>query len=153
MYCQRKSNNLINRIHERALRIAYGDYVSDFNSLLAKDNSVTVHERNIQALSLEIYKTMNGLNPTFMNNIFQLKSHNYSLRRQNFVYPNPKTITYGIDTFGYKSCNIWGSLPNDIRKAKDAITFKRNIGSHCHNICKCNLCKLYIPNLGYTECN
>ena len=26
MYCQRKSNNLINRIHERALRIAYKDY-------------------------------------------------------------------------------------------------------------------------------
>ena len=61
MYCQRKSNNLINRIHERALRIAYGEYISDFNSFLAKDNSVTIHERNIQALSLEIYKTINGL--------------------------------------------------------------------------------------------
>ena len=26
MYCQRDSNNLINKIHERALRIAYGHY-------------------------------------------------------------------------------------------------------------------------------
>ena len=25
MYCQRRSNNLINKIHERALRIAYND--------------------------------------------------------------------------------------------------------------------------------
>ena len=29
MYCQRKSNNLINMIHERALRIANNDYTSD----------------------------------------------------------------------------------------------------------------------------
>ena len=36
MYCQSKWNNLINRIHKRALRIAYGDYISDFNSLLAR---------------------------------------------------------------------------------------------------------------------
>ena len=153
MYCQRKSNNLINRIHERALRIAYGDYISDFSSLLAKDKSVTIHERNIQALSLEIYKTINGFNPTFMNNIFELKNPKYSLRRQILAYPNPKTIAYGIDTFGYKSCNIWGSLPDTIRNAKDAKTFKRNIGNHCQNICKCNLCKLYIPNLGYIVCN
>ena len=71
MYCQRKSNNLINRIHERALRIAYSDYVSDFNTLLAKDDSVIIHEKNIQALTLEIYKTINGLNPSFMPDIFQ----------------------------------------------------------------------------------
>ena len=35
-YCQRKSNNLINRIHERALRIAYNEYDSNFNQLLEK---------------------------------------------------------------------------------------------------------------------
>ena len=149
MYCQRKSNNLINRIHERALRIAYGAYVSDFNSLLAKDNSVTIHERNIQALSLEIYKTINGFNPSFMNNIFELKNSKYPLRRQNLAYPNPKSVFYGIDTFGYKACNLWGSLPDDIRNAKDIKTFKQNIGNYSQNICKCNLCKLYIPNLGY----
>ena len=44
MYCQRRSNNLINRIHERALRIAYNDYVSDYSSLLDKDESLTIHK-------------------------------------------------------------------------------------------------------------
>ena len=40
MYCQRQSNNLINKIHKRALRIAYNDYTSTFNDLLEKDNSI-----------------------------------------------------------------------------------------------------------------
>jgi hypothetical protein len=73
MHCQRKYNNLINRIHERALRIAYNDYHSDFKTLLENDNSVTIHQRNIQALILEIYKTLNNFNPTFMKEIFCLK--------------------------------------------------------------------------------
>ena len=75
MYCQRKSNNLINRIHERALRISYNDYESNFNQLLENDNSVTIHHRNIQALATEIYKTLTNLNPIFMKEIFSLKTH------------------------------------------------------------------------------
>ena len=34
MFCQRRSNNLINKIHERALRIPYNDYESDFETLI-----------------------------------------------------------------------------------------------------------------------
>ena len=87
MYYQRRSNNLINRIHERALRIAYNYYVSDFSSLLDKDESVTIHQRNIHALALEIYKTINNLNPNFMDEIFCVKQNNYPTRNQNLVNP------------------------------------------------------------------
>ena len=46
----RKLNKKINRIQERALRIAYKDYVSDFEDLLRRDKAVTVHEKNQQIL-------------------------------------------------------------------------------------------------------
>ena len=35
MFCQRQSNHMINRIHERTLRIAYNDYASSFDNLLS----------------------------------------------------------------------------------------------------------------------
>ncbi len=38
-------NQKINKIHERALRIAYKDFDSDFEELLRKDSAVTVHEK------------------------------------------------------------------------------------------------------------
>ena len=44
MYCHRKSNNLINKIHEKALRMAYIDHDSDFNHLLKQDDSVYITE-------------------------------------------------------------------------------------------------------------
>ena len=151
MYCQRKSNNLINRIHERALRLAYNDYLSDFKSLLEKDNAVTIHQRNIQALTLEVYKTLNNLNPDFMKEIFYLKQHNYTTRKQNLVYPNPRTVAYGLETFGYKASQIWRNIPPEVQQAENASKFKRKIIEHCEDICKCNLCKPYVANLGYLD--
>ena len=61
MFHSRKLNNRINRIHERALRIVYKDDKSSFEELLAKDDGVTIHERNIQTLAIELYKVANGL--------------------------------------------------------------------------------------------
>ena len=149
MYCQRKSNNLINQIHERALRIAYDDYVSHIDSLLEKDESVTIHQRNIQVLASEIYKTQKDLNPKFMKEIFSMKKHNYPMRKQPLEYPNPRTVTYGLGSVGYKASQIWNSIPNNIQEANDLCSFKSFTSEHCKKICKCNLCKLYVKDLGY----
>ena len=43
----RRLNNKTSSIHERALRITYGDQKSTFQELLIKDNSVSVHHRNL----------------------------------------------------------------------------------------------------------
>ena len=43
MFCGRTRNRRINRLHERALRIAYEDYESSFEQLLSKDGSVMIH--------------------------------------------------------------------------------------------------------------
>ena len=69
MFHSRKVNHKINRIQERALRIVYKDYDLDFDELLTKDSSVTIHQRNLQLLATEIFKTVNALNPSFMKDI------------------------------------------------------------------------------------
>ena len=56
MFCNRTLDNKVNRIHERALRITYKDMRSDFDTMLLRDNAVTIHIRNLQLLMTEIYK-------------------------------------------------------------------------------------------------
>ena len=34
MFCSRQTNNMINKIHERALRIVLNDHISDFETML-----------------------------------------------------------------------------------------------------------------------
>ena len=49
-------NKKINNLHERALRLIYCDHTSNFQELLQRDNSVTIHQKNIQALAITMYK-------------------------------------------------------------------------------------------------
>ena len=50
MFYMRTTNNKIDKLLERALRLVYDDYVSTFGELLEKDNSFTVRHYNIQTL-------------------------------------------------------------------------------------------------------
>ena len=43
MFCSRKANNKINKLHEKALRIVYQDDISNFEELLEKGNSFSIH--------------------------------------------------------------------------------------------------------------
>ena len=72
-------------MHEMFLTFMYSDKTSTFQELLDKDKSVSVYHKNIQVLAREIYKTVNGLAPTIMNSIFEIKDIEYNLRnRINF---------------------------------------------------------------------
>ena len=59
----RTNNSKINRLHERCLRIVCNDKQSSFNELLEKDGSVSIHMRNIQIPTSEMYKLVNNLSP------------------------------------------------------------------------------------------
>ena len=76
MFHSRTMNNKINRIHERSLRLVYSDYSSNFDELLRRDGSFSIHDKNIQTLAIDIYKFFHGLFPTIMKNIFQVNTNN-----------------------------------------------------------------------------
>ena len=56
MFCSRSLNNLINRIHERALRLIHNDHVSTFQDILEITKEKTIHQNNLKSLAKEIYK-------------------------------------------------------------------------------------------------
>ena len=70
MFHSRNLNNKINRIHERALRLVSHNNLS-FSELLDLNNSVTVHNKNLQVLVTETYKVKNGIAPEIMKDIFE----------------------------------------------------------------------------------
>ena len=76
MFHRRKMNSKINGLHGRALQIAYKDYNSTFIALLEKDKSVTIHQKNLQLLMIEMFKTANNSKPSFMDEIIPQRSIN-----------------------------------------------------------------------------
>ena len=72
MFHNRSLNNKINQFHERCFIIIYNDKHSNFEELLVKDNSVSIHHNNIHTLAIEMYKVANDMFPDIMNDIFKL---------------------------------------------------------------------------------
>ena len=89
IFCQRSSNIRINHLHERALRIVYKDNELTFEDLLKKDNSVSIHHKNIRLLDIELYKVKYNLSAHLMSEIFNLRNIDYNLRSQTDFKPRP----------------------------------------------------------------
>ena len=52
------------------LRILHNDSTSDNNQVLNKSGKVSMEEKRLRNLALEIFKTLNHLNPEYMKEIF-----------------------------------------------------------------------------------
>ena len=81
--------NKIIRIQERALRIVYRDYNSSFKVLPQKDKSITIQQKNLQYLAIEICKVKMGISSKIMNDIFRF-SKNSDI--QKFWYSQKASI-------------------------------------------------------------
>ena len=95
MFCSRMSNNKI-KLQERSLRILYMDDYSNFEELLKKSHSVTIHIRYIQLLAIEMYKLKNNLSLDIITCLFTQNEYSYNMRNcHDFMRPNPKTVCWG----------------------------------------------------------
>ena len=74
MLSERGLNNKINHLHEKALRIAFKDELSDFEALLKKDYAVMIHVKTLKLLMTKAFKTEHSLNSKYMKEIFDSKT-------------------------------------------------------------------------------
>ena len=145
-------NNNINRIHERALSIVYRDKKSTFKGLLEKDNSVTVHVKNLQVLVTEMYKVQNNCSPDIMNIIFPINEsiYEYDLRNTSvFAARRIKTVRYGSEFLSYLGPRLWNILPDEYKIIQSVKDFKAKIRSWVPENCPCRLWKIYIQHVGF----
>ena len=115
----RSLNNKVSHIHERALCIVYQDFQSSFSALLVRDNSFTIHQKNLQLLAIEIFKVKMNISPEIMNEIFDFsKNYAYKLRCGNCLSrSNIHSKYFGIESIVNIAAKIWNKIPNEIKEA------------------------------------
>ena len=103
---------------------------------------VTIHHRNIRALTIEIYKVMQGISPPFLIEVFVPCQCNYELCGNNFLERRRvKSVRYGTKSISSLAPKIWEILLNEI---KDSDTLQ-----WVPVECPCKLCKIYLPKIGF----
>ena len=65
----------INKIHGRTLRVVYDDFNSTYEELLASYNDISIHQKHLKHLAIEVYKSLANMNPEstwpfFKKNLF-----------------------------------------------------------------------------------
>ena len=121
-----------------------------FQQLLEKDNSITIHDRILQKLTVEMYKVKNHLSLLPVQDILKQQGNTPSLRNDKcWKIPQVRTVNNGIETIRYRGPKIWDLPPNEIKESKSLIEFKTKIKHWKPQGCTCRLCKVYISNLGF----
>ena len=128
MFSSRRSNNLINKVHERSLRLITNNENSSFETLLQNINDITVHQRNLQILMTEFYKIIKGEAPAIMKNLFIFRENIYNIRNfQIIANENKNTVRYGLDTISYRTPYLWAGLPEEHKHVNSVRKFKEKI--------------------------
>ena len=130
----------IESIQKRALRLRYNDYTSNYDSLFAKANKPSMEIKRYRTLVLEIFKTLNVLNPTYIHELFYLRSSS-ARRPNNIVVLRTNTNTYGTESLRSLGPQIWNSLPEHIKAETSLAHFRSLINTWFGKEYLCNLCK------------
>ena len=126
----------------------YLDYTSSFEELLEKDNSVTIHTRNLQCLAIEMFKVCKGIGPEIVKDLFQFDLNKRSDR--TFFRPNVKNVYTGLNTIRYFGTVLWDDmLTMELKSIETLEKFKKEIKKWIPKKCPCTLCKEYIHGVGY----
>ena len=121
MFLSAKSLNKIESLKKRALRFIYNDYESSYDIPLAKSDKLNMKASRLRRLCVEIYKIINSINPSFMNETFGSRVTNRAVLNQhrlNLDIPKVNQVSSGnksIRSFGSK---IWNPLPHHRKPAK-----------------------------------
>lgn len=128
LICEKTCMNQLEKVNCRALRFLYDDFDSTYNELLAKGNHKSMSVLLMHSIATEVYKSLNGLSPDYMVNMFTRNNHDYNMRnRQGLIQPSFSTIKYGYSTFSYLGAKIWNRLPNDVKESSSLSVFKNRL--------------------------
>ena len=128
MFCSRKSNNMINRVHERALTLTYKDNESNFQTLLNENKETSVHQRKLQFLMTEINKIKSKYASPILHHLFQFRENTFNLLNfREIASHNKKTSNYGLETVSYRAPFLWAKLLSEYKNSTYLSEFKTKL--------------------------
>ena len=150
MFCYRGVTYKMNKIHKRSLRLLLKNYEDEFQDLLKSSGDISIQLRCISSLLTKAYKYIHVLSPEIMNEVFSTRANIYNTVQFNvFETHIPTSNRCGLNSIPYKTNQLWNLLPENFKSSLSLTLFKKEIKFwQCFN-CPCNICKIYVPNLGY----
>ena len=117
-----KSLTKIGSLHKRVLIFMLHDYSSSYKRILEKSSKFSMDVKRKHKLCIEIYKTLNNLNLSFMKEIFELRLCSRPVREQyklNLSIPRKRQVNFGTESLESLGPKIWNNLPYHIKSVEN----------------------------------
>ena len=106
---------------------------------------------NYRSLCIEIFKTLNDINPSFIKGIFKLRMTNRPTREKyklNLEIPKSTQVRFGTKSLRYIGPKVWNSLPYHIKSSENLTIFKTDKKLEWNNLLMQDIQKVKL----YTLC-
>ena len=95
--------------------------------------------KQLRVLAIEIFKTVNNLNPNYMKDKFTLKLYP-KVRPNDILVKSHNTVRYVAKSLNTLGPKIWNQLPGDIKSETCYTKFKEYVDTWLRSKCRCNVC-------------
>ena len=103
--------------------------MATYDDLLALENRLKIYQMHLQFLAIEICKSKNKLNPSFMWKTYNEKIIPFLLRKRiSISIPNVNSQKYGINSLNFWRSVLWNNLQI---KLKNCNFLQRNVSCTC----------------------
>ena len=125
-FSSKKSQNKVEKIHEKNIKFLLNDYLSSYAELLEKFTSVSMENRRLCTMVYEVFKTLNNLNPVFMKDILHY-SPNVTHKKHDLYIDTQNTTKFRNKSLKAFGANIWNTLPEYVKSTTSSSEFKNSL--------------------------
>ena len=90
MFASKMAIKKICKLHHRTIKVVYNEYDKSYEKLLEMNKSASIHQRHLQCLAMEVYKSLMHLTPSWWR-LLSYRNHSIDLRSKSmdrFLYDN-----------------------------------------------------------------
>lgn len=137
IFSHEKSSKKVEALKKKALRFFCDYYNSPSEEIVKKTGKVSMEENRVGHLCIEIYKSINSINPSFIQQILKLKETNRIVPiqyKQNVRVPKVSQVHYGEKSLKYYVSKVWNFPPIHVKASENLRLSKIRMVLHivCH---------------------
>ena len=134
--------NKICKTHHRNFQVVYNEYSKSYRELLQLNNNMSIHQRHLQYLVLQVFEHLMHLNPEFMWSYFNENLIPYEIRQEAKKFlPPVKTFRFGFNYIHSRGGILWNNLPLSIKNSQIINEVKAKLKNLANIHCTCGVCR------------
>ena len=142
MFANKPSIDKILKIHKITLQIVYDVYNESYENLLNRTDDISIHQKHMRYLAIEVYKSLTILNAGLMWNFCERNHISYNLRRGDLLFlPPAQSTLHGVNSLAFRGSLLWKNLPPQVKESQTLEEFKNRIKNLRSIHFTCTVCR------------